>query len=79
MPTHDTQKLLTSDDVARMLRVKRRTVYDLIRRHGLPALRVGERAYRLRLAAAQRWVQEQESAEVASWSLPAPPTFARSH
>lgn len=43
MPDH----LLTADEVAEMLRVSTMTVYRLIRRGELPAVRVG-RSYRVR-------------------------------
>ena len=62
-------RLLTADDVARTLRVTRRTVYQLVQRDGLPALRVG-RHYRFRPESVEQWTREQQEAETRSWALP---------
>ena len=73
MPT----ALLTSTDVARLLRVKRRTVYDLVRNHSLPAVRLGARCLRFRPDAVDAWLEAQQQAEMDSWQRPAV-TFRRS-
>jgi excisionase family DNA binding protein len=73
MPSPTPEPLLTADDVASILRVNRRAVYDLVHRHGLPALRVGGRHFRFSAKAIQAWVDEQQAAEVAYWSRVAAP------
>jgi len=62
-PTH----LLTADEVARSLRVSRRTVYQLVQRDGLPAMRVG-RHYRFRAESVEQWTKDQQKAETDSWA-----------
>ena len=62
--------LLTSDEVAAMLRVKRRTVYDLVRNQGLPVVRLGVRCLRFKPTAVEAWLEAQQEAELASWQRP---------
>lgn len=52
------QRLLTAAEVAEDLRVSTMTVYRLIRRGDLPAVRVG-RNYRVRLADLETYLAEQ--------------------
>jgi excisionase family DNA binding protein len=52
------QRLLTAAEVAEDLRVSTMTVYRLIRRGELPAVRVG-RNYRVRLADLETYLAEQ--------------------
>jgi excisionase family DNA binding protein len=52
-------RLLTAAEVADQLRVSTMTVYRLIRRGDLPAVRVG-RNYRVRSSALDRFLDEQE-------------------
>jgi excisionase family DNA binding protein len=53
-----TQRLLTAGEVAAQLRVSTMTVYRLIRRGELPAVRVG-RNYRVRAEELERYLSEQ--------------------
>jgi excisionase family DNA binding protein len=53
-----TQRLLTAGEVAEQLRVSTMTVYRLIRRGELPAVRVG-RNYRVRVEDLDRYLSEQ--------------------
>ena len=53
-----TERLLTAAEVAEDLRVSTMTVYRLIRRGELPAVRVG-RNYRVRLADLESYLAEQ--------------------
>ena len=53
-----TQRLLTAGEVAEELRVSTMTVYRLIRRGELPAVRVG-RNYRVRVEDLDRYLSEQ--------------------
>jgi excisionase family DNA binding protein len=53
-----------------MLRVKRRKVYELVRNHGLPVVRLGARCLRFNLAAIEAWLEAQQEAELASWQRP---------
>jgi excisionase family DNA binding protein len=78
MPTTDFPRpLWTTDDVAHYLKVTRRTVYDLVKRHGLPALRPGGRLFRFRPAAVEAWAQREQTLETESWALPPPPPVIR--
>lgn len=52
------EQLLTADEVADMLRVSTMTVYRLIRRGELPAVRVG-RSYRVRRPDLDGYLQGQ--------------------
>ncbi len=52
------QRLLTAAEVAEDLRVSTMTVYRLIRRGDLPAVRVG-RNYRVRLTDLEHYLAEQ--------------------
>lgn len=54
-PPPDTD-VLTVDEVAGLLRIERRTVYVCVRRHGLPAQRVG-RLYRFSREAVLDWLR----------------------
>jgi excisionase family DNA binding protein len=53
-----TQRLLTAGEVAEQLRVSTMTVYRLIRRGELPAVRVG-RNYRVRVEHLDQYLSEQ--------------------
>lgn len=53
-----TERLLTAGEVAEQLRVSTMTVYRLIRRGELPAVRVG-RNYRVRAQALEQYLGEQ--------------------
>ncbi len=53
-----TERLLSADEVAAFLGVKRDTVYKLIDRNGLPALKVG-RLWKFRQEQINEWVNRQ--------------------
>ena len=53
-----TERLLTAGEVADTLRVSTMTIYRLIRRGELPAVRVG-RNYRVRAADLDRYLEQQ--------------------
>lgn len=55
-----TGALLTSDDVAAMLGVKRWRVQELSRAGDLPTVRIG-RTLRYRREAVERWIEENEA------------------
>lgn len=52
------QPLLNADEAARLLRVPRSTLYELVRSGGLPHLRIGRRGLRFTRADLARWVEE---------------------
>ncbi len=54
-------QLLTIPQVADMLGIGQTKVYDLIRWHGLPAVRLDGRL-RVRLSSLHGWVEERETA-----------------
>ena len=52
------QTILIADEVAEMLRVDRQRVYELVRQHKIPVIRVGERQYRFNADAIARWMAQ---------------------
>ena len=50
--------LLTSDEAARLLRVPRSTLYELVRSRGLPHVRIGDRALRFTRADLEQWIAQ---------------------
>lgn len=50
--------LLTSDEAARLLRVPRSTLYELVRSRGLPHVRIGDRALRFTRADLEEWIAQ---------------------
>lgn len=50
--------LLTSDEAARLLRVPRSTLYELVRSRGLPHVRIGDRALRFMRADLEDWIAQ---------------------
>jgi excisionase family DNA binding protein len=53
--------LLSIPEVARILSIGRTKVYDLIKREGLPVVRLGD-ATRVSVASLQRWIEQREQA-----------------
>ena len=51
---------MTMDEVAEYLRVHRTTIYRLIKRHKIPAFRVG-RNWRFNIEDVNRWLQQKKS------------------
>lgn len=52
------EPLLTTDEAARLLRVPRSTLYELVRSRGLPHVRIGERALRFLRADLEDWIAQ---------------------
>ena len=52
----ETARLLRADEVARILNVRPKRVYEL----GIPAVRISERAVRWRPSQVQQWIEERE-------------------
>jgi excisionase family DNA binding protein len=50
--------LLTADEAARLLRVPRSTLYELVRSRGLPHVRIGDRALRFTRADLEDWIAQ---------------------
>lgn len=50
--------LLTADEAARLLRVPRSTLYELVRSRGLPHIRIGDRALRFTRADLEEWIAQ---------------------
>jgi excisionase family DNA binding protein len=53
-----TESLMTADEAARLLRVPRSTLYELVRSRGLPHVRIGERGLRFTRSDLRSWVTE---------------------
>lgn len=51
--------LATPEEVARLLRISRSRVYQLINEGALPSVRLGGRSVRVPLDALRRWAEEQ--------------------
>lgn len=54
--TQLTDPLLDANEAAKLLRVPRSTLYELVRSRGLPHVRIGERGLRFTRADLQEWV-----------------------
>lgn len=52
------EPLLTTDEAARLLRVPRSTLYELVRSRGLPHVRIGERGLRFTRSDLEEWIAE---------------------
>jgi len=52
------EPLLTADEAARLLRVPRSTLYELVRSRGLPHIRIGDRALRFTRADLEEWIAQ---------------------
>lgn len=50
--------LLTAAEAARLLRVPRSTLYELVRSRGLPHVRIGDRALRFTRADLEDWIAQ---------------------
>lgn len=53
-----TEPLMTADEAARLLHVRRSTVYELVRSRGLPHVRIGERGLRFTRSDLGTWIAE---------------------
>jgi excisionase family DNA binding protein len=49
---------MTADEAARLLRVPRSTLYELVRSRGLPHVRIGDRGLRFTRSDLETWVSE---------------------
>ena len=52
------EPLLDANEAARLLKVPRSTLYELVRSRGLPHVRIGRRGLRFTRANLTRWVSE---------------------
>lgn len=52
------EPLLDANEAARLLRVPRSTLYELVRSRGLPHVRIGRRGLRFTRADLARWIGE---------------------
>lgn len=57
-----TLELLTTDEVAELLRVPRKQVYGLIHEEGLPAVRLSRGRYRIAREDLAAWIEERREA-----------------
>jgi excisionase family DNA binding protein len=53
-----TEPLLDANEAARLLRVPRSTLYELVRSRGLPHVRIGDRGLRFTHSDLESWVSE---------------------
>jgi excisionase family DNA binding protein len=53
-----TEPLLDAGEAARLLRVPRSTLYELVRTRGLPHVRIGDRGLRFTRRDLESWVAE---------------------
>jgi excisionase family DNA binding protein len=60
-PLHGKPEVLTSNDVAEILRVSRSKINQLIAADGIPFVRIGKRRIRFNSEAVMKWFREQES------------------
>jgi excisionase family DNA binding protein len=52
------EPLLTTEEAARLLRVPRSTLYELVRSRGLPHVRIGERGLRFTRSDLDEWIAD---------------------
>lgn len=52
------EPLLDANDAARLLRIPRSTLYELVRSRGLPHVRIGDRGLRFTRADLENWVSD---------------------
>jgi excisionase family DNA binding protein len=52
------EPLLDANEAARLLRVPRSTLYELVRSRGLPHVRIGDRGLRFTRSGLESWVAE---------------------
>lgn len=52
------KEIMVAEEVAKLLRVDKQRIYELVRRHLIPVIKVGERQYRFSRAAIQRWLEQ---------------------
>jgi len=53
------ERLLTAEEVAKMLQIHKYTVYDLVKRDSLPVVRIYPRALRFFWPEVQKWVKQR--------------------
>ena len=51
------REILVAAEVAKLLRVDKQRVYELVRRSSIPVIRVGERQYRFSKQAIEQWLE----------------------
>ena len=51
------KQIMVADEVAELLRVDKQRVYELVRTHQIPVIRLGERQYRFSTEAVIRWLE----------------------
>jgi len=54
-----TEKLLTAEEVAKILQVHKYTIYDLVKRHGLPVVKLYPRVLRFSWPEVQDWMKQR--------------------
>ena len=64
------EELLTRDEVAEELKIRRKQVYGLIHNEGLPARRLNRRTYRIPRAEFDTWLASREPAHVMASKAP---------
>ena len=50
-------QILIAEEVAKLLRVDKQRVYELVRTNKLPFIRVGQRQYRFSKTAVEKWLE----------------------
>jgi len=58
------RQILVAEEVAKILRVDKQRVYELVRTNKIPTIRVGERQYRFDSDAIQKWIERGGNMEV---------------
>jgi excisionase family DNA binding protein len=51
------KQILVADEVAKLLRVDRQRVYELVRTKQIPVIRLGERQYRFSAQVIENWLK----------------------
>ena len=51
------QDILIADEAAKLLRVSKQRIYELVRTNKIPTIRIGERQFRFSKQALERWLE----------------------
>jgi excisionase family DNA binding protein len=62
--------VLTLEDVARFLSVHPSTVYRLVKKHSIPAFKIGS-DWRFNQDSIEQWIKEREAERPVEWPAPA--------
>jgi len=57
----DFPEILTTDEIAKALRVSKHTIYEEVRSGRLPVIRISDRVWRFSKWAVEKWIESQQN------------------